>query len=155
MMTPKPSIIPTLAASTVVATTLGLTIVPAGASCAIVGDSIAAIVGQFVGECLTDAKGGIPSADVIARVHPVDVLVVSAGSNDPLNPQLEYNLEKIRAKASGTVIWIKPISPKAAVAVEHVAATHHDSVVQFEPGSDSIHPKSYDELAMALRKFIK
>jgi hypothetical protein len=42
---------------------LVLAIVPASASCAIVGDSIAVSVGRFIEECLVDAKGGIPSAD--------------------------------------------------------------------------------------------
>jgi hypothetical protein len=128
--------------------------VPARASCAIIGDSIAVGVGHVIEECLTDAKGGIPSIDVIARVHPVDVLFVSAGSNDPRNPELEGNLKTIRAKASATVVWIEPVAPTAAAAVKRVAAAHDDPVVQFEPGSDGVHPKSYDELAMALRRFI-
>jgi hypothetical protein len=105
-------------------------------------------------ECLVDARGGIPSAEVIAHVHPADVLFVSAGSNDPRNPQLEDNLRIIRAKASATVVWIVPISPTAAAAVERVAATHDDPIVQFEPSSDGVHPKSYSELAIALRRFL-
>jgi hypothetical protein len=133
---------------------LVLAFVPASASCAIVGDSIAVSVGRFIEECLVDAKSGIPSAEVIPRVHPADVLFVSAGSNDPRNPRLEDNLRMIRAKASAAVVWIVPISPTAAVAVERVAATHDDPIVRFEPSSDGVHPKSYSDLAIALRRFL-
>jgi hypothetical protein len=128
---------------------------PAHASCAVVGDSIAVGVGGRMDECLTDAKGGIPSADVIARIHPADVLFVSAGSNDPRNPQLEDNLKAIRAKASAAVVWIVPMAPTAAAAVERIAAAHNDALVKFEASTDGVHPKSYDELALSLRKYIK
>ena len=45
---------------------LVLAIVPASASCAIVGDSIAVSVGRFIEECLVDAKGRYS----ISRSHP-------------------------------------------------------------------------------------
>lgn len=134
---------------------LGLAVAPAHASCAIVGDSIAVGVGAVMRECLVDAKSGIPSADVIARVHSADILFVSAGSNDPRNPQLEDNLKTIRAKAWAAVVWIEPIAPTAAAAVDRVAAAHNDVVVKFDPSSDGVHPKSYDQLALSLRKYLK
>jgi len=127
----------------------------ARANCAIVGDSIALGVGLIMRECLADAKSGIPSADVIARVHPADVLFVSAGSNDPTNPQLEDNLSAIRAKASAAVVWIEPLSRPVAAVVRRVADSHNDAVVQFEPSSDGVHPRSYNDLAIALRKYLK
>ena len=55
--------------------------VTAPISYAVVGDSIAANVGPYMGECLIDATGGIPSVDIIDRVHPADVLFISAASN--------------------------------------------------------------------------
>lgn len=143
------------AAAIIAALVLGLAAAPAHASCAVVGDSIADGVSPSIEECLSDAKGGIPSADVVARVHSADILFVSAGSNDPNNPRLEDNLKAIRAKASGRVVWISPMNRTAALAVERVAALHGDPVVHFEPGPDGIHPKSYDDLATALRKFLK
>jgi|HubBroStandDraft_6_1064221.scaffolds.fasta_scaffold2372818_1 hypothetical protein len=133
----------------------GLGVAPVHASCAVVGDSIAVGVGCRMDECLTDAKGGIPSADVIARTHPADVLFISAGSNDPRNPQLEDNLMAIRAKASGAVVWIVPMAPTAAAAVGRVAAAHNDAMVKFEASTDGVHPRSYDELALSLRKYLK
>ena len=63
----------------VAALRLALGAVPACESCAIVGDSVAVGVGGVMAECLVDAKNGISSADIIARVHPADVLFVSAG----------------------------------------------------------------------------
>jgi hypothetical protein len=143
--------------ATSLTTALGLTLSAAAArpSCAIVGDSIAVGAGLVMPECLTDAKGGIPSAEVISRVKPADVLFISAGSNDPSNPQLENNLEAIRAKASAAVVWIEPVSSRAAAAVRRVAAARHDSIVQFEPSSDGVHPKSYRDLAISLRKYLK
>ena len=128
---------------------------PAHTKCAIVGDSIAFGVGRFMRECLIDAKAGIRSADVIARVHPVVILFVSAGSNDPSNPQLENNLRAIRAKASAAVVWIEPMASSAAATVKRVAATHNDTVVQFEPSADGVHPISYSELANRLRKYLR
>lgn len=130
-------------------------VAPAHASCAVAGDSIAFGVGRVMRQCLTDAKGGIPSADVIARVHPAEVLFVSAGTNDPNNPQLESNLEAIRAKASADVVWIEPMYAAAAAAVKRVAAMHKDPIVQFVPGSDGVHPKSYGDLAASLLKYLK
>ena len=57
-------------------------------SCAVVGDSIAVGAGQHMEACRVNAKIGIQSKAVIARVNSsADVNVVSAGSNDPANPQ--------------------------------------------------------------------
>ena len=78
-------------------------------SCAVVGDSIAVGAGQYVRACKVNAKIGIVSSAVVSRVNSlVDVNVVSAGSNDPTNPNLQANLEKIRSRAR-RVIWILPI----------------------------------------------
>jgi hypothetical protein len=133
---------------------VALAVIPGHATCVIVGDGIAFRVGRMMRECLTDAESGIPSAGAIARVHPADVLFVSAGSNDPSNPQLENNLKAIRAKASAAVVWIAPISSSAAEAVKHVAAAHNDSVIQFRT-KDGRHPRSYSDLANRLRKYLK
>lgn len=133
---------------------VALAVIPGHATCVIVGDGIAFRVGREMRECLTDAEIGIPSAGAIGRVHPADVLFVSAGSNDPSNPQLENNLKVIRAKASAAVVWIAPISSLAAEAVKHAAAAHNDSVVQFRT-KDGRHPRSYRDLANRLRKYLK
>jgi hypothetical protein len=132
---------------------VALAVIPAHTKCAVVGDSIAFGVGRIMRECLIDAKSGIPSANIIARVRPAGVLFVSAGSNDPSNPQLENNLKAIRAKASAAVVWIQPMASSAAAAVKQIAAAHNDTVVQFEPSADGVHPKSYGELANLLRRY--
>jgi hypothetical protein len=116
-------------------------------SCAVVGDSIAVGAGQYLRACKVDAKIGISSSAVIARVdRSADVNIVSAGSNDPENPNLRANLDRIRSRAL-RVIWILPIEARARAAVQQVAAAHGDSVVSFVASSDHVHPRS--EIALA------
>lgn len=120
------------------------------ASCAIVGDSIAVGAGQYLRSCKLNAKIGIPSRAVIDRVDPsADINVVSAGSNDPDNPALRENLERIRQRANHT-IWILPVVPRAREIVRAVATQHGDPIVSFAPSGDQVHPKSENELARAI-----
>jgi hypothetical protein len=123
-------------------------------SCAVVGDSIAAGAGQYIAACRVNAKNGISSHAVIDRVDPsADVNVVSAGSNDPDNPDLHSNLERIRARARRT-IWILPIETRARAAVQAVAAEHGDPVVSFAPAGDHVHPSSEVALARSIAAVI-
>jgi hypothetical protein len=123
---------------------------PAKRSCAVVGDSIAVGAGQYIAACRVNAKIGISSRAVIDRVDPsADVNVVSAGSNDPDNPHLRGNLERIRSRARRT-IWILPIETRARAAVQAVAAEHGDPVVSFAPASDHVHPRSEVALARSI-----
>jgi hypothetical protein len=126
------------------------TIADASPSCAIVGDSIAVGAGRYMRPCRVNAKIGISSSAVIARVDPsAAVNVVSAGSNDPANPGLRANLERIRSRAK-RVIWILPIDARARAAVETVAAAHGDPVVSFAPSGDRVHPRSEASLARSI-----
>jgi hypothetical protein len=119
-------------------------------SCAVVGDSIAVGAGQFMRGCRVNAKIGISSSAVIARVDPsAEVNVVSVGSNDPDNPKLRANLERIRSRAK-RMIWILPIDSKARATVQAVAAMHGDRVVSFVPGGDRVHPRSEAALARSI-----
>jgi hypothetical protein len=123
-------------------------------SCAIVGDSIALGAGQFMPACRVNAKIGISSTAVIDRVDTsAEINVVSAGSNDPDNPQLRVNLERIRSRAK-RAIWILPIDLKARAAVQAVAAEHGDTVVSFAPAGDNVHPKSEEALAQSIAAVI-
>ena len=88
----------------------------------------------------------LPSANESANSS---VNVVSAGSNDPANPGLRKNLERIRARAK-RVIWILPIDARARAAVETVAAAHGDPVVSFAPSGDHVHPRSEAALARSI-----
>jgi hypothetical protein len=119
-------------------------------SCAVVVDSIAVGAGQYMRACKVNAKIGIPSRAVIARVDSlVDVDVVSAGSNDPANPNLRANLESIRSRAH-RVIWILPIETQARAEVQAVATAHGDPVVSFAPAGDHVHPRSEVGLARSI-----
>jgi hypothetical protein len=122
----------------------------AAPSCAVVGDSIAVGAGHFMRACKVNAKIGISSSAVIPRVDPSAAInVVSAGSNDPANPNLRANLERIRSRAK-RVIWILPINARARAAVETVAAAHGDPVVSFAPAGDHVHPRSEATLARSI-----
>ena len=128
---------------------------PGYAGCTLIGDSIAFEVARIVKECAVDAKSGLSSAQVIDRVHPDDVLFVSAGSNDWNNPRLEENLEAIRGRASARVVWISPAPPVGAAAVDHIASFHGDGVIHFEVSPDMVHPESYEALAEQIREFLR
>lgn len=119
-------------------------------SCHIAGDSIAVGLHYGLRGCTWSAKVGIPSGAIVARVAPARILVVSAGSNDPANPHLAANLEAIRNRAAGGVIWILPAVPSARAVVARIAAAHGDRTVAFLAGRDHIHPRSYADLARAV-----
>ncbi len=121
------------------------------AACLIAGDSIAVGVAPYLPRCAVNAKVGITSTAIIRRVGAANLLIISAGSNDPRNPRLINNLKSIRAKATGRVIWIQPIDPVAAAAVRRVAALHGDHVVTFSPARDHVHPASDKTLATRVR----
>jgi hypothetical protein len=119
-------------------------------SCVVVGDSIAVGAGQYMRACKINAKSGIVSNAVIARVDPsAGVNVVSAGSNDPANPDLRANLESIRSRAS-RVIWILPINIRARAEVQAVATAHGDPVVSFASAGDHVHPRYDVDLARSI-----
>jgi hypothetical protein len=110
-------------------------------SCLVAGDSIALMVAAFV-SCGVDARIGIGSAAIVARVRPASIVVISSGSNDPHNPRLADNLRAARQKAGDSkVIWIVPALRPAAAAVRAVAAVRGDKTVAFTPGRDGVHPK--------------
>jgi hypothetical protein len=121
--------------------------------CAVVGDSIALGVGTEMHRCVVNATVGLPSADIIGRVQEANIVVISAGSNDARSPDLEHNLRAIRERAAHSkVIWISPMDPRAAAAVQRVARLHGDRVVHFTPRPDHIHPQSYPTLADRVTK---
>ncbi len=122
----------------------------AALSCAIVGDSIALGIAEQMPACRRNAKIGIPSDAIIERVDIFAAInIVSAGSNDPLNPNLRDNLVRIRSRAK-QVVWVLPIDATARAAVKEIAAAHGDPVVAFESSDDRVHPRSYPELAQAV-----
>jgi hypothetical protein len=134
-----------------------LTASHASATCAVIGDSIAQDLRGFFRECQADVKIGIGTAGIASRVPGhADVIIVSAGSNDYLTPGLLARLQALRSRAgSARVVWIRPVPPAAAVAVDTVARAHGDAVVSFEASPtdrEGIHPQSSKALAAEIRR---
>jgi len=121
--------------------------------CVAVGDSIAVGVGQAL-HCSVHAKVGASSTAIVSYARGNGFCIVSAGSNDPYNPNLRKNLEKIRSKLNSCdkLVWIIPQNGKAAAVVRSVAAKHGDYTVSFKAGPDGVHPKSYSELANKVKR---
>jgi hypothetical protein len=129
----------------------------ASATCALIGDSIAAELRGFFRECHVDVKIGIGTTAITSRVPDrADVIVVSAGSNDYLTPGLLARLQTLRSRArSARVVWIRPVPQAAAVAVDTVAQAHGDAVVSFEVSHtdrEGLHPRSGKALAAEIRQ---
>lgn len=127
-------------------------------TCAVIGDSIAEMIQEYLPECDHNTKIGISSAAVLARVlveSPRTVIVVSAGSNDPSNPRLSANLVAIRAH--GPVIWIipSPAVPQARRVVAQFVVAHNEPAIHFTPGNKGlqsrVHPIRPQEIAAAIR----
>jgi hypothetical protein len=130
---------------------------PASATCAVIGDSIAADLRPFLRECRFAGRIGIGTAAIVSLVPSnAEVIVVSAGSNDYLTPGLLARLQALRSRAgSARFIWIRPIPRLAATAVDAVAQAHGDAVVSFVVSStdrERLHPQSNSALAAEIRR---
>lgn len=143
------------------ATTLALLFLrssaPAAASCALIGDSIAADLRPFLRECGFAGRTGIGTAAIVSLVpRNAGVIVVSAGSNDYLTPGLLGRLQALRSRAaSARVIWIRPVPQIAGSAVDTVAQSHGDAVVPFvvsRTDRERLHPQSNRDLAADIRR---
>lgn len=122
--------------------------------CIAVGDSIAVGIGQAA-HCTVNAKVGASSSYIAGLdiATGKDITVISAGSNDPTNPKLRSNLDKIRSKiTSKRVIWILPYNRKAAAVVKAVAVQHGDGYIDLSAFKtrDGVHPSSYGSVARKL-----
>lgn len=140
-------------------------VVQALASCTIPGDSIALGLCVRVGVeirgarchaplemCTGTARQGAASGEIIGKVVPARVVIVSVGSNDWDQKRLVNNMATIRARAQADkVIWIVPASGWRARTVEARARFFGDPVVRFAPRSDGVHPASYKALAVSVR----
>jgi hypothetical protein len=130
---------------------------PASATCALIGDSIAADLHTLLRECRFAGRIGIGTAAIVSLVPSnAEVIVVSTGSNDYLTPGLLARLQALRTRAgSARVIWIRPIPRVAATAVDAVAQAHGDAVVSFvvsPTDRERLHPQSSSALAAEIRK---
>jgi hypothetical protein len=138
----------------------GLTAAHAAPTCALIGDSIAEDLRAFFRECHSSVKLGI-GTKAIAALMPAhaDLIVVSAGSNDYLDPGLLSRLEAVRSRAgTARVIWIRPAPKSAADAVDTVARAHGDTVVPFvlsPRDRERLHPQSNTALAADIRRHFR
>ena len=122
--------------------------------CVAIGDSIAVGVGKQLG-CEMRAFVGYSSTKIIklanGKYHKV--CIISAGSNDPKNPNLDKNLLSIRKAVNCSfVVWILPVDKYAKATVLKIATK--DSVISFKPSVDNIHPVNYNTLALDIIKEI-
>src|SRR5215471_1038698 len=125
--------------------------------CALIGDSIAEDLRSFFRECQASVKLGIGTKAIAALVPAhADLIVVSAGSNDYLDPGLHSRLQAVRSRAGAArVIWIRPAPKSAAAAVDSVAHAHGDTVVPFVVSPrdrERLHPQSNQALAADIRR---
>ena len=104
---------------------------------------------NVLGHALRGNTGWGPAWRTAALRPSYDVVVISAGVNDPPG----RCLEAIRARAHARrIIWILPAPVNSARAhVVEVACEHGDRTVSYVPGRDHLHPRSYSELARKVR----
>jgi hypothetical protein len=131
--------------------------VHAAPTCALIGDSIAEDLRSFFPECHSNVKLGIGTKGIAALVPThTDLIIVSAGSNDYLDPGLLSRLQAVRSRvAEARVIWIRPAPKRAADAVDTVARAHGDTVVPFvlsPRDRERLHPQSNKTLAGDIRR---
>jgi hypothetical protein len=123
-------------------------------TCALIGDSLAthAGLGGFFPQCEVRARVGLSSQTIVRLASgSFSWVLISAGSNDPLNPALRDNLERIRSRMQvERVVWVAPANPQAAWTVRAVALAHGDGIATFTSGRDRVHPGSYAALASSV-----
>ena len=135
---------------------------PGPHGCGVIGDCIAVGLGSVMRQCDVNGRVG-RSAGAIARERLAgryEYAVISAGSNNPDDPNLEAQLREIRARLrADRVVWIVPTSPRlqrAAALVRRVAAERADLLVPVSDpprrgtAPDGVHPRAYPSLAGAV-----
>ena len=123
------------------------------AGCLIIGDSIAVGIAAVLSTlhphgCDVRAKTGASIGAIAAMIpkSPYQWALVSAGSNNLADPQIDAGLLQLRrALRSKRVIWIYPRARRAAWAVYRVASQNGDRTIGLTSlGSpDGVHPSSY------------
>ena len=122
--------------------------------CLIIGDSIGVGISTFL-NCHQYTKIGMNSSSLVK----IDILqkeytIISIGSNDSLTNLYLNNLIKFREKIKNKVIWILPINQLMRNEILLIASHWNDSIVDFQPTIDNVHPKSYKKLASDIRRKI-
>lgn len=135
---------------------------PGPHGCGVIGDCIAVGLGSVMRQCDTNGRVGRSAAAVARERLPgrYEYVVISAGSNNPDDPNLEAQLRQIREQARGDrVVWIVPTHPRlgrAAALIRRVAAERADLLVPVSDpprrgtAPDGVHPRAYQSLASAV-----
>jgi hypothetical protein len=111
----------------------------------VIGDSLAVGFGAAA-HIETHARVSASSCAIasFAPSGPADVIVVSAGINDPPGRCLDSLRARLHARR---IIWILPAPINSARAhVAAVAAAHGDTTCSYVTGPRSFHPRSYAAL---------
>lgn len=129
--------------------------------CLILGDSIALGVAAALqmlhwGGCDVRARNGASVASIATMASSIGYreVVVSAGSNDRLNPSRARDLVALRRELGGAkVTWIYPRQPAPAWDVYRVARRFGDRAVDISRACsrDGVHPRDYFAVARAIR----
>jgi hypothetical protein len=125
------------------------------ADCLILGDSIAVGIAAALSAlhphgCDVRAKVGASTGSIAAMVPASSYkwVLVSAGSNDPSDPQIAARLKQLRGVIrSRQVIWIYPRALGAAWTVYRVAHQNGDRTIGLTSlgSSDGVHPSNYPD----------
>jgi GH24 family phage-related lysozyme (muramidase) len=122
----------------------------------VVGDSIAVGTGSRIKDAIVAAKVGDSSTAIANKVADNPSIkgfvnaIISAGSNDPTNPQLTNNLSKIRSSLQArNYIWLLPYNSQAKATVSNFAQSNGDKTIDLStfPTGDNLHPKNYGLVA--------
>ncbi len=128
--------------------------------CLIVGDSIgigaAAPLAASGARCAVHARVGASSGETVRTFSghmPVEHAIISLGSNDAENPDLERNLIAVRRRiVARRVTWIIPYHQRASRVATMLARGFGDSIVDLGrfASRDGVHPAGYDDVARSL-----
>ena len=132
--------------------------------CLILGDSLAQGVSWQMPECHAVVVAGMKSRNFYSILFnnlsdgplPDDYVLISLGSNDNNDPDLEEKLDQIRSVLrSPNVTWLLCANSQYAHDIaEKIASKYKDNVIEAKPyvGKDGIHP-SYSGYGIIANKW--
>lgn len=124
-------------------------------SCLVIGDSIAVGISHYL-KCDVSANVGASSSSILKRAPSgkYDVVVISAGSNDPQSKNLTTNIKNIKSKyTSARFVIVLPYNRVATRRIKASATNPKDTIIDLVRyhTNDGIHPTNYKHLATNIR----
>lgn len=128
--------------------------------CLVLGDSLAAGIGQYLPECRTEARVGISSDRFVHEIltrNSARFAVISLGVNDGESPVTADRLRTVRRSTDSPVVYwvLPPAHPATRAAIRGVAGEFRDRLIDAGPmaGGDGLHPTGdgYRTLASYVR----